>query len=64
MELTEISAVLGIDLETASREEIATRAIDFCWEMVDCYEPGSLEASAFEALAIALFAYKGGKPWK
>jgi len=64
VELSEISAVLGIDLETATREEIANRAIDFCHEMADCYEPGSLEASAFEALANALFAYKGGRPWK
>lgn len=65
MDFTEISAVLGIDFETANREEIATRAIDFCWEMVDCYERGSLEASAFEALAVALFVWKGGgMPWK
>lgn len=61
MELSEISAILGIDIEAAEPEQIATRAVDFCWEMADCYEEGSTESNAFKALAYAMHLYKGGR---
>ncbi len=65
MELSEISAILGIDIETATVKETAGRALEFCWEMADCYEEGSVERNAFEALAFAIFRCKGGdEPWK
>ena len=61
MDLYEISAILGIDIEAAEPEQIATRAVDFCWEMADCYKEGSTERNAFEALAYAIFKYKRGR---
>lgn len=50
MDLTELSAVMGIDLATAPTNKIAERASEFCREMVECYEDGTLERSAFAAL--------------
>ena len=59
--MEEISATIGIDMNTATPEEVAKRAYEFALEMADCYEPGTLEYSAFEALAIALQMMRGGK---
>ncbi len=50
MDLTEMSAVLGIDLAKENTERIAERAAEFCREMIDCYEEGSLERSSFAAM--------------
>lgn len=55
MELSEISAVLGIDVEAADREKLLERALEFCYEMADCYEEGSVERNAFEALSFPIF---------
>lgn len=59
--LEEISATLGIDLNTASPEQVAKRAYAFALEMTDCYETETLEYSAFSALATAIQMMRGGK---
>lgn len=59
--MEEISATMGIDLNTATPEKVAKRAYEFALEMADCYEPGTLEYSAFEALAISIQMMRGGQ---
>ena len=59
--MEEISATLGIDMSKATPEQAAKRAYEFALEMADCYEPGTLEYSAFEALATVLQMQRGGK---
>lgn len=59
--MEEISATLGIDINTATPEKVAKRAYEFSLEMADCYEIGTLEYSAFQALATALQMMRGGK---
>lgn len=59
--MEEISATLGIDMNTATPEQVGKRAYDFALEMADCYEPNTLEYSAFEALATAIQMMRGGK---
>ena len=59
--MEEICATLGIDLTKATPEQAAKRAYEFALEMADCYDPGSLEYSAFEALATAIQLTRGGK---
>lgn len=59
--MEEISATIGIDLNTATPEQAARRGYEFCLEMADCYEPGTLEYSAFEALATVLQMQRGGR---
>lgn len=58
--MEEISATLGIDLNTASPEQVAKWAYEFAIEMSDCYDEGSLEYSAFTALATAIQMIRGG----
>lgn len=58
--MEEISATLGIDLNTASPEKVGKRAYEFAIEMADCYSEGTLEYSAFMALATALQMVRGG----
>lgn len=58
--MEEISATIGIDMNAATPEQIAKRAHEFAIEMADCYEVGTLEYSAFEALAIAIHMMRGG----
>ena len=60
MELSEISAVLGIDVEKEPWIVIAGRAAEFCAEMAECYEEGSLDSNAFEALGYVLNCLAGG----
>ncbi len=55
----EINATIGIDIESASDDQILKRSIDFCAEMADCYEANSLEASAFYSLRSALCRLTG-----
>lgn len=59
--MEEISATLGIDINTATPEQVAKRAYEFSLEMADCYEVGDLEYLAFQALATALQMMRGGK---
>ena len=59
--MEEISATLGIDINNASPEQVAKRAYEFALEMADCYEAGTLEYSAFEALAISIQMMRGGQ---
>ena len=59
--MDEISATLGIDINAATPEQVAKRAYEFALEMADCYEVGSLEYSAFSALATAWQMQRGGK---
>lgn len=59
--MEEISATLGIDINTATPEQVAKRAYEFSLEMADCYEVGTLEYEAFSALATALQMMRGGK---
>ena len=59
--MEEINAILGIDLEKATPEQAAKRAFEVCEEMADCYEVGTLENSAFVALAAAVNKVRGGK---
>lgn len=59
--MEEINATLGIDLNTATPEQAAKRGYEFALEMADCYEPGDLEYSAFEALATVFQMVRGGK---
>lgn len=58
--MEEISATLGIDMRTATPEKAADRALEYCLEMVECYEEGEIERSAFEALAAVFQKLKGG----
>lgn len=59
--MEEISATLGIDINTATPEQVAKRAYEFSLEMADCYEVGTLEYAAFSALSTALQMMRGGK---
>ena len=59
--MEEISATLGIDMNTATPEQVAKRAYEFTLEMADCYEDGTLEYSAFMALSTAIQMMRGGK---
>ena len=59
--MEEISATLGIDINTATPEQVAKRAYEFSLEMADCYEVGNFEYLAFQALATALQMVRGGK---
>lgn len=59
MRTEEINATIGIDIESASNEQIIKRSIEFCAEMADCYEANSLEASAFYSLRSALCRLTG-----
>lgn len=59
--LSEINATLGIDLDNATPEQVVKRASEFCTEMADCYEAGTLERSSFEALHVAIDMMRGGK---
>ena len=59
--MDEISATIGIDMTKATPEQVAKRAYEFSLEMADCYEVGTLEYSAFEALSIAIQMMIGGK---
>lgn len=59
--MEEISATLGIDINTATPEQVAKRAYEFSLEMADCYEADTLEYAAFSALATALQIMRGGK---
>ena len=58
--MEEISATLGIDMDKASPEQVAKRAYEFAIEMADCFDEGSLEYSAFTALATAIQMMRGG----
>lgn len=59
--MEEINATLGIDLNTATPEQVGKRAYEFALEMADCYEDSTLERSAFEALAVAVNMIRGGE---
>lgn len=54
METSEISAVLGVDVEATDCEKLLVRALEFCFEMADCYEEGSVERNAFLALTLPM----------
>ena len=58
--MEEISATIGIDINTATQEQVAKRAYEFCLEMADCYESNTLEYSAFTALSAAIQIMRGG----
>lgn len=59
--MEEISATLGIDINTATPEQVAKRAYEFALEMADCYEVSDLEYSAFMALSVVIQSMRGGK---
>lgn len=59
--MEEISATLGIDMNTATPEQVAKRAYEFCLEMAECYEDRTLERDAFGALSVAINMMRGGK---
>lgn len=59
--MEEISAILGIDINTATPEQVAKRAAEFCLEMADCYEDHPLARDAFGALSVAINMIRGGK---
>ena len=59
--MEEISATIGIDMNTATPDQVAKRAYEFALEMADCYEDGSLESHAFMALSTAIQMIRGGK---
>lgn len=59
--MEEISATIGIDMNTATPEQVAKRAAAFCLEMVDCYPDDPLARDAFEALHVAINMMRGGK---
>ena len=54
MNMEEINAVLGIDTNAVTKDILIVRAVEFCGEMADCYEPDTLEHTAFVALRYAL----------
>lgn len=60
MPIHEYSAMLGIDLETAPKAQIAKRVFEVCSELADCYDEGSLEAVAFQSIQTALLIMNGG----
>ncbi len=59
--MEEISAILGIDMNTATPEQVAKRASAFCLEMVDCCDDDPMVRDAFVALHIAFNMMRGGK---
>lgn len=59
--MEEISAILGIDMDKATPEQVGKRASAFCLEMADCYEDQPLAREAFEALSVAINMMRGGK---
>ena len=59
MDKHELNATIGIDIESAPKDRLLSRSIDFCAEMADCYEANSLEAAAFYALRSALCQLTG-----
>lgn len=59
--MEEISATLGIDMDTATPEQVAKRAYEVCLEQADCYDVGDEEYSVFMALATAIQMMRGGK---
>lgn len=54
MTIDEINATLGIDVMAATEEQLRKRGKEFCREMSDCYEPGTLEHAAFTVLLFVL----------
>lgn len=52
--MAKVNATLGIDLDAATPKQAAKRAQEYCREMADCYERGTLERDAFMALAAAI----------
>ena len=61
MKIEEINAVLGIDTDAATSAKLLARASEFCGEMADCYDPGTLERQAFISLLYALCHVIGHK---
>lgn len=59
--MEEISATLGIDMNTATPEQVAKRAYEVCLEQADCYEVGTEEYTVFMSLATAIQMMRGGK---
>lgn len=59
--MEEISAILGIDIDAATPEQVAKRAYEFSLEMADCYEVTDFAYEAFMALSVAINMMRGGK---
>lgn len=59
--MEEISAILGIDMTTATPEQVAKRAYEVCLEQADCYEADTEEYAVFMALSVAIQMVRGGK---
>ena len=58
--IDEMNATIGIDLVAADDEQLKKRAFEFCGEMAECYEEGSLENIAFQALQQVFIKLSGG----
>lgn len=59
--MEEISATIGIDMNTATPEQAAKRAAEYCLEMADCYPDDPLVRDAFAALHVVINMIRGGK---
>lgn len=58
--MEEISAILGINMDTATPEQIAKRGYEFALERADCYEEGDFEYEGFMALSVVINMIRGG----
>lgn len=58
--LPELNAAIGIDIETATKEQLAKRVFEYCGEMAECYVEGCLENIAFQAIQLAVLRMNGG----
>ena len=61
MSNAEMSAILGIDIETATPDQLLKRTIEVCKEMSECYEDGSIEQATFETIAEVLWRFFIGR---
>lgn len=61
MSNAEMSAILGIDIETATPDQLIKRSAEVCKEMSECYEDESIEHVTFEALAEVLWRFFVGR---
>ena len=59
--MEEINAILGIDLDAATPEQIAKRAYEFAIERADCYDEGDFAYEGFMALSVVINMMRGGQ---
>lgn len=61
MRKDEINAILGIDVDVATKEQLLKRGAEFCSEMAECYPSYYLEVETFVALHHVFCKLIGGE---